>query len=104
MRDFGVRAQLLAALDRILSYSATYHRDQAIGQMNMFGDDATMSEDLLSNLAYLPEENRAQAAGLGEGTAGSLRDRASGGPLPGSFASDQYAQHPRVERKRLRDA
>ena len=57
MRDFGTRAQLLAALDRVLSFSATYHRDQAIGQMTMFGSESGMAEDLLSNLTYLPEEN-----------------------------------------------
>jgi DNA polymerase III subunit alpha len=55
MRAFGNRSQLLGALERMMSFSASYHRDRAIGQMNMFGDAAGMSEDLLSNLTHMQE-------------------------------------------------
>ncbi|RMG74639.1 MAG: DNA polymerase III subunit alpha [Chloroflexi bacterium] len=38
MQRFGSRAQLLKALDRIISYSTTYFKDKAIGQMSIFGN------------------------------------------------------------------
>lgn len=48
MREFGMRQQLLNALERITIYSANYHKDREIGQMNMFGGDtASMGEDTL---------------------------------------------------------
>lgn len=48
MREFGKRQQLLDALERITIYSANYHKDREIGQMNMFGgSDASMGDDSL---------------------------------------------------------
>ena len=38
MRAFGKRQQLLDAMDRIISFSSNHHKDQEIGQMNLFGD------------------------------------------------------------------
>ncbi len=52
---FGSRAQVLGALERMMGFSANYHRDLAVGQMNMFGDAAGGSEDLLGKLQYAPE-------------------------------------------------
>ena len=46
MRAFGKRSQVLAALERIVSFSANYHRDLEVGQMNMFGDTPGMMEDM----------------------------------------------------------
>ena len=55
MRAFGNRNQLLSALERMTGFSANYHRDRAVGQLNMFGDEVGMSEDLLSNLTTTRE-------------------------------------------------
>ena len=52
---FGTRATLLAALDGIVSYSSSYHRDQEIGQMTMFGDASTADGDLLKNIRQIEE-------------------------------------------------
>ena len=52
---FGTRATLLAALERIISYSGSYHKDQEIGQMNMFGDVSAMDDDLLHSLTEMEE-------------------------------------------------
>ncbi len=35
--SFGKRAALQVSLDRLLGYSASYHKDREVGQMNMFG-------------------------------------------------------------------
>ena len=43
--SFGKRAALLAALDRLLNYSASYHKDREVGQMNMFGAGTALVED-----------------------------------------------------------
>ncbi len=53
--DFGARQQLLAALDRMLAYSTSHHKDQEVGQMNMFGMAAAREDDLLSNLPAVRE-------------------------------------------------
>jgi DNA polymerase-3 subunit alpha len=55
MRSFGKRAQLLAALERVMSFSANHHRDLEVGQMNMFGDEPGMMDDMLGNLPNLQE-------------------------------------------------
>ncbi|MBZ0301549.1 MAG: DNA polymerase III subunit alpha, partial [Anaerolineae bacterium] len=54
LEAFGSRGQVLGALDRMLSFSASYHHEQEIGQLNMFGDDPNVTEDLLGSLQYAP--------------------------------------------------
>ncbi len=54
MVAMGSRAQLLDALDRILGYSTTYHRDLEVGQMNMFGDKGP-GDDSFVHLDDVPE-------------------------------------------------
>ncbi len=55
MRDFGKRAQLLNALDRMVNYSSEYFRDREIGQMNIFGETTGVVDDTLTNLPDIPE-------------------------------------------------
>ena len=38
MEDFGSRVQLLAAVDRMLGFSASIHRAKDVGQMSLFGE------------------------------------------------------------------
>jgi DNA polymerase-3 subunit alpha len=56
---FGTRPQLLAVLDRMLSYSAEQHRAADVGQLSLFGESTGVEfdavEDLLGNLPDLPE-------------------------------------------------
>ena len=52
---FGTRATLLAALDAIVSYSSSYHRDQEVGQMVMFDASDTTDDALLKNLKHIEE-------------------------------------------------
>jgi DNA-directed DNA polymerase III PolC len=48
---FGGRAELLSALDRIISYSADHHKAKEIGQMSMFGGvEGIAQEDILGKL------------------------------------------------------
>ncbi len=59
LRDFGTRPQLLAAIDRMISYSAEQHRARDVGQLSLFGGQAEAVfdpvENLLSNLPDIPE-------------------------------------------------
>ncbi len=50
LRDFGERGRLLAACERLLGFSTRWHRDREVGQMNMFGQEAGMSQEMLGNL------------------------------------------------------
>ncbi len=52
---FGTRSTLLAAMERIVSYSANYHKDKEIGQMNMFGETMEVDDGLLQNLPDFDE-------------------------------------------------
>ncbi|MCC6616784.1 MAG: DNA polymerase III subunit alpha [Anaerolineae bacterium] len=54
---FGNRNQLIAALDRIMSFSAEHHKAKEVGQMSMFGDaiGSGFSDDLLANLPLADE-------------------------------------------------
>ena len=52
---FGTRATLLSALEQIVSYSGSRHKDKEIGQINMFGGLAAMDDDWLRNLAQIDE-------------------------------------------------
>jgi len=55
LADFGPRAHLLAALDRIIGLSARVHHAQEIGQMSLFGDATGVEiEDGEALLAGLP--------------------------------------------------
>ena len=59
MVAMGSRAQLLDALDRMLGYSTTYHRDLEVGQMNMFGEAGAGDDSAvhLNDIAeYQPRE------------------------------------------------
>ena len=44
------RKQLIAALDRIMSYSGDRHKAKEVGQVSLFGDTDSSAEDLLRNL------------------------------------------------------
>ncbi|GAB4414555.1 MAG: hypothetical protein Kow00106_09680 [Anaerolineae bacterium] len=52
--EFGDRAVLLAALDRIVSFSADYHKARDAGQMSLFGEETGVSfgahESILAHL------------------------------------------------------
>ncbi|MDD9956904.1 MAG: DNA polymerase III subunit alpha [Anaerolineaceae bacterium] len=50
LRDFGERGRLLAASERLLGFSARWHRDREVGQANLFGEQAGMSDEMLGNL------------------------------------------------------
>jgi DNA-directed DNA polymerase III PolC len=63
MQAFGGRTQLLAALDRLVSYSASYHKDKEIGQMSMFGADSSMAQDMLENLPDVAEVSEREMLG-----------------------------------------
>lgn len=52
---FGTRATLLAALEGIVSYSSSHHKDKEIGQMNMFGEAAADEVGLLHSLTEIEE-------------------------------------------------
>lgn len=52
---FGTRSTLLAAMERIISYSGSYHKDKEVGQMNMFGESMDVDDGLLQNLQEIEE-------------------------------------------------
>ena len=52
---FGTRSTLLAAMERIISYSGNYHKDKEVGQMNMFGESMDVDDGLLQNLPEMEE-------------------------------------------------
>ena len=56
---FGSRKSLLAALDEIVAYSSNYHRDQEVGQLDMFGEKSELKVDLLQETSGA-EEYRAR--------------------------------------------
>ncbi len=59
LQAFGKRATLLAALERIIQYSQTYHKDQAVGQMTMFGgSEQQVVNDILGNLPDVEEVSK----------------------------------------------
>ncbi|MFW5709065.1 MAG: DNA polymerase III subunit alpha [Chloroflexota bacterium] len=55
MRDFGSRAQLLAAIDRMVGFSTNYFKDKAVGQMSMFGTSTGLEDDSLNHLPSTEE-------------------------------------------------
>lgn len=55
MSKFGNRAQLFTALDRVVGTSASHHKDQEIGQMNMFGEATGLEDDSLNHLPVQEE-------------------------------------------------
>jgi DNA polymerase III subunit alpha len=50
MEAFGTRSQLVGVVDRIVSFSASYHKDREIGQMNLFGETTGLQDDSLTDL------------------------------------------------------
>jgi DNA-directed DNA polymerase III PolC len=50
--QFAPRPTLLAALDRMMNFSADYHKAQEVGQMSLFGEATGVEAD--SILAHLP--------------------------------------------------
>jgi DNA polymerase III subunit alpha len=58
MRAFGTRAQLLNALDRMVNFSTSHHKDQEIGQVNMFGEATGLIDDSLNNLPPVEEYSK----------------------------------------------
>jgi DNA polymerase-3 subunit alpha len=60
---FGNRSQLLAGLDRLMSFSVNHHKDLAIGQMNMFGDMEDVVEQMLQNLPNIEEADMREMLG-----------------------------------------
>ncbi|MBN1953637.1 MAG: DNA polymerase III subunit alpha [Anaerolineae bacterium] len=60
LSDFGPRAQLLAALDRMMDLSARIHRAKEVGQMSLFGEATGVQlEDRDGLLVGLPAESEA---------------------------------------------
>ncbi len=55
MDDFGARATLLASLEEIIRYSATYHEEKENRMDFMFGDSASAVEGKLQSLKHLEE-------------------------------------------------
>lgn len=60
---FGNRSQLLAGLDRLMSFSTNHHKDKAIGQMNIFGDVENMVDEMLQNLPEVQEADMREMLG-----------------------------------------
>ncbi|HEX2621723.1 MAG TPA: DNA polymerase III subunit alpha [Phototrophicaceae bacterium] len=55
MEKFGNRSQLLAGIDRVISFSSNYHKDREIGRVSLFGDETGTAEDLFGNLPNVKE-------------------------------------------------
>ncbi len=55
LKSMGKRRSLIAALDRIMSYSADRHKARDVGQMGLFGEADTSADDLLRNLPQTEE-------------------------------------------------
>ncbi|WP_119068116.1 DNA polymerase III subunit alpha [Aggregatilinea lenta] len=60
--QFGTRPTLLAAMDRMVRFSADYHKAQDVGQISLFGDATGVTFDveqsLLSNLPDIEQASR----------------------------------------------
>ena len=63
LEKFGNRAQLLAALDRIVAYSTSHHRDKEVGRVSLFGDDFGGGQELLGNLPNVHEYTNREILG-----------------------------------------
>ncbi|MFN8450022.1 MAG: DNA polymerase III subunit alpha [Anaerolineae bacterium] len=55
LKSMGNRRTLVAALERIVSYSADRHKAKEIGQASLFGETANTTDDLLRNLPQVEE-------------------------------------------------
>ncbi len=55
LKSMGNRKQLIAALDRIMSFSADHHKAQEVGQMGLFGGAMDTMDNLLLNLPITEE-------------------------------------------------
>ena len=67
------RKQLIAALDRIISYSADRHKAKEVGQVSLFGEARTVRRRSAAQPAAGGGSQPARNAQLGEGTARPLR-------------------------------
>jgi DNA polymerase-3 subunit alpha len=61
--SFGKRAALDVALDRIVGYSASYHKDREVGQMNMFGGNGAGALDDRLHIPDAPDVTRREMLG-----------------------------------------
>ncbi len=94
--QFGPRPAILAALDRMMSFSADYHKAKDVGQMSLFGDVAGVdmgSDSLLSHLSDVPGYLPPRAATLGEGTRRAVRHRSPAQDGDGSHRKNQEPVH-----------
>jgi len=56
MREFGTRAQLLSALERMMSFSTNHHQAEEVGQISMFGaSGGGVADEMLNNLPDIVE-------------------------------------------------
>ena len=55
LKSMGNRRTLIAALDRIVSYSADRYKAKEVGQASLFGETADSTDDLLRNLPQTEE-------------------------------------------------
>jgi DNA polymerase III subunit alpha len=55
LRSLGRRSQLIAVMDRMVSFSADYHQAKDVGQMSMFGDGTGVADNTLNNLPDVVE-------------------------------------------------
>ncbi|MCC6804242.1 MAG: DNA polymerase III subunit alpha [Anaerolineae bacterium] len=55
LKSLGNRRTLIAALDRIVSYSADRHKAKEVGQASLFGETESATDDLLHNLPQAEE-------------------------------------------------
>ncbi len=59
MTTMGTRPQLLAGLDRMVSFSVDHHKAKDTGQTSMFGGDSGVAnESLLDNLPHIEETSQ----------------------------------------------
>ena len=55
LKSMGNRRTLIAALERIMSYSADRHKARDVGQVSLFGDTEAAGDELLRNLPQTEE-------------------------------------------------
>ncbi len=56
LKSMGNRKQLIAALDRLMSFSGDHHKAKEVGQMGLFGEALDTMDNLLLNLPTVTEE------------------------------------------------
>ncbi len=53
----GTRAQLVNALERLMNHSSAHHKNKDAGQIDMFGGQKDVTDDMLRNLPQMDEVN-----------------------------------------------